>query len=196
MYNRESDLMNKFNNMIENLRNVEGPDYYSKFKTINLIGLKSALSSINNVITLRLTFSLADWICQKFDLVEETRDKLINSIQKSKPNTNGFDIELLDPDIVAEVKCNIPINSGVEYGVAQRNGLTKDIEGLLYGKTRSLIKTEGAFKFLGVYDNPEVRKATDHFVKRLPIRVKEYVIVEPNQSQILDRNHVYIIFVK
>ena len=65
------------------------------------------LSDINNIITLRLAFSLADWMCDKFSLTGEARETLLDEIRTTKPNANGFDITLSFPDIVAEIKCNI-----------------------------------------------------------------------------------------
>jgi hypothetical protein len=42
------------------------------------------LSDINNIITLRLAFSLADWICDKFSLTGEARDALLDEIRTNK----------------------------------------------------------------------------------------------------------------
>ena len=93
-------------------------DYYSKLTTVQILSLKSVLSNINNLLTLRLAFSLAEWICNRFNISGDARKTVLNTIRASKPNTNGYDIELSSPDIVAEIKCNIPINAGTEYGSA------------------------------------------------------------------------------
>jgi hypothetical protein len=97
--------------------------------------------------------------------------------------------------VVAEVKCNIPINAGCRYGAAQQKGLTKDIEGLLKGKKPSK-NTDKSIKILGLYDTPEVRAATKHFVGKMSSERKEKMIIDPQQEQLLDKHHVYVVFVK
>jgi len=196
MYDRESDLKTAFNKAIVNLLNIEEQDYYSKLTTDQMLNLKSALSDINNIITLRLAFSLADWICSKLNISQRTKKEITDTMRSSKPNTNGYDIEISDPDIVAEIKCNIPINSGRVYGSAQRNGLKKDIDGLLNGKNKSRKKAEESIKILGLYDTQEVRAATDHFVKNLPPELNRKLVVDPKQAETLDTSHVYVVFVK
>ena len=121
---------------------------------------------------------------------------MLDTIRSAKPNANGYDIELSDPDTVAEIKCNIPINAGRVYGSAQRNGLRKDIEGLLAGKSKSSKKTDKSVKLLGLYDTPEVRAATQHFVKNLPATLNQKLVIEPEQGKVLDNQHVYVVFVK
>ncbi len=52
-----------------------------------------------------------------------------------KPNTNGYDIELVDRlKIVSEIRCIIPINNGSYYGAAQRNSILDDALKLMKGK--------------------------------------------------------------
>ena len=121
IYDLENALKTAFNTAVVELLHIEKKDYYAGLSTAQILTLKAALSDINNIITLRLAFSLADWICEKFSLVGEVRLSLLNEIRSVKPNANGFDIELSFPDIVAEIKCNIPVNGGVVYGAAQRN---------------------------------------------------------------------------
>lgn len=196
MYDREAALKTAFNQAVIHLLGIEVKDYYSELSTTQMLSLKSVLSDINNLITLRLAFSLADWICEKFDMLEGDKKIAFDTIRSSKPNANGFDIELSVPNIVAEIKCNIPINGGKVYGSAQRNGLQKDIEGLLNGKSKSSKNASESLKFLGLYDTAEVRAATDHFVKHLPENLNRQIIIEPKLSDTIDNQHVYIVFVK
>lgn len=196
MYDREVALKTAFNRAVTSLLGVEEKDYYSKLATDQIISLKTVLSDINNLITLRLAFSLAIWICGRFNVSESERKNILDTIKSSKPNTNGYDIELSVPDIIAEIKCNIPINAGRVYGAAQQNGLRKDIEGLLAGKSKSSKKADKSTKLLGLYDTPEVRSATEHFVKNLPANLKQKLIIDPEQGNVLGNQHVYIVFVK
>jgi len=196
MYDREVALKTAFNRAVASLLGVEEKDYYSKLATDQIISLKTVLSDINNLITLRLAFSLASWICDRFNVSEGERKQILDIIKSSKPNTNGYDIELSVPNIIAEIKCNIPINAGRVYGSAQQNGLRKDIEGLLAGKSKSSKKADKSTKLLGLYDTPEVRAATEHFVKNLPANLKQKLIIDPEQGNVLGNQHVYIVFVK
>ena len=196
MYDREASLRIAFNHSVANLLGIEEKDYYSNLTTDQMLSLKTTLSDINNIITLRLVFSLADWICDKMRVPNEEKKNILNKIQSSKPNANGYDIELSVPDTVAEIKCNIPIKAGRKFGSAQRNGLRKDIEGLLAGKSKSSKNTTKSIKILGMYDKQEVRAATEHFVKNLPAELNQKVIIEPLQGQALDNQHIYVVFVK
>jgi hypothetical protein len=196
MYDREAALKTAFNSAVVRLLGIEEKDYYSKLTTDQMLSLKTALSDINNLITLRMAFSLAGWICGRFNISEGARKTVLDTIRSAKPNANGYDIELSDPDTVAEIKCNIPINAGRVYGSAQRNGLRKDIEGLLAGKSKSSKKTDKSVKLLGLYDTPEVRAATQHFVKNLPVTLNQKLVIEPEQGKVLDNQHVYVVFVK
>lgn len=196
MYDRESALKKAFNRAVVDLLGIEERDYYSKLTTNQMLSLKRALSDINNIITLRLAYALAGWICDNFSISKAGRKAILDTIRSSKPNANGYDIELTAPDCIAEIKCNIPINAGSVYGAAQRNGLQRDIQGLLEGKSKSPKKVENSVKLLGLYDTPEVRAATEHFVKNLPATLKQKVVVEPQRGESFDNQHVYVVFVK
>lgn len=196
MYDREVALKTTFNRTVISLLGIEEKDYYSQLTTAQILSLKSALSDINNLITLRLAFSLAGWICDRFSIPEEARKSVFDAVRSSKPNTNGYDIEMSSPDIVAEIKCNIPINGGRVYGSAQKNGLRKDIAGLLDGKSKSSKKSDKSFKLLGLYDMPEVRAATKHFAKNLPEDLNQKLFIQPREGEALDNQHLYIVYVK
>jgi hypothetical protein len=196
VYNREVALKIAFNRSVVELLGVEEKDYYSSLTTDQIFGLKVALSNINNVITLRLVFSLASWICDRFNISDIDRQALLDTLRALKPNANGYDIEMAAPDIIAEIKCNIPINAGRVYGAAQQKGLRQDIEGLLMGKSKSSKNADTSIKLLGLYDTPEVRAATGHFIQNLPTNLSQKLMVEPEQGNALDNQHVYIVFVK
>jgi len=196
MYDREVALKTAFNRSVVGLLGIEEKDYYSGLTTDQMLSLKTALSDINNLITLRLAFSLGGWICDTFNISEGARKTILDTIRSSKPNANGYDIELSSPDTVAEIKCNIPINAGRVFGSAQRNGLRKDIAGLIVGKSKSSKNADKSIKLLGLYDTSEVRAATKHFVRNLPASLKQKLIIDPEQGKALDNQHVYIVFVK
>ena len=70
MYDREAALKTAFNSAVVRLLGIEEKDYYSKLTTDQMLSLKTALSDINNLITLRMAFSLAGWICGRFNISE------------------------------------------------------------------------------------------------------------------------------
>ena len=151
-YDREQYLANKLNNFLFNSLKVPQADYYSNLTTDKIIGLKTALSDINNIVTLRLSLRFAEWLKTSVNISHETFNTIQSRIKQTKPNTNGYDIEYSSDSLklIAEVKCNIPINEGKEFGAAQRNGIRKDIDGLLQGKKKSAINLKDYLKFLKV----------------------------------------------
>lgn len=196
MYDRASELKTEFNNAVYHLMGLPQDDYYSKLSLDQILGLKAMLSKINNIITFRLAISLVEWICIRYNLPDNEKQDIENRIRAKKPNTNGYDIEIPAPDIVAEVKCNIPINRGSFYGSAQRNGLIRDIDCLLNGKSKSKKKTSDSFKLLGLYDTEAVRRATEHLVDKLPCKLNGKVIINPQDNCHLEASKVYIVYLK
>lgn len=101
-----------------------------------------------------------------------------------------------DVNIIAEIKCNKPINSGFKFGSAQRNGIIKDIQGLLEGKTKVNFDPESAYKFLVIYDFGEhTLKATEHLINNIPSEYRGKVELYTYQTQ-LTLDKVYVVFIK
>ena len=193
-YNREAHLQNQLNSFLSNDLGLPVKDYYSNLDIGNFLQLKSVLSAINNIFTLKVTLSFAHWAANHFNFNEQLKDSIITQIQDTKPNANGFDIEISTPvKLIAEVKCNIPINNGVVYGSAQRNGITKDIDALINGKNKSSIKPDDYYKFMVFLDNPEVKKATQHYVSNMK-QHKDKMVFATDSSSITSTNYVYIIY--
>lgn len=118
----------------------------------------------------------------------------------TKPSDNGYDIVVTgEVNILAEIKCNKPINNGFKYGSAQKNGIIKDIRGLLEGKTKGKrANPREAFKFLVVYDFGEnTHKAMEHLIKNIPAELKGKVVLyeESHHVQLL-LDKVYVVFIK
>ncbi|MBW1804089.1 MAG: hypothetical protein JRJ85_25565, partial [Deltaproteobacteria bacterium] len=156
MYDREEELRNKLNKSLIEVLSIPLKDYVSTLSIDNLINLKKVLSDINNTITLRLTLTFVKVIATKFQLSEPDTIIIRKSVLGTKPNTNGYDIDLETPiDVLAEVKCNIPINNKSKYGSNQRVGIIKDLMGLKNGKTKVATR-DSAFKFMVLYDRPRV----------------------------------------
>ncbi|MDM1753895.1 hypothetical protein HX122_02585 [Acinetobacter towneri] len=194
-YHREEELKNRLNNFFITQFSLPEDDYYSRLDSEKIISLKKALSDINNLITMKITISFVNWITKKFNLSQESEEKIINEILSTKPSTNGYDIvsdEIVK--LIAEVKCNIPINAGKKYGSAQRNGITKDLNNLLYGKTKSKFDTNEYLKFMVFLENESVRSANQHYI-HLSKEFREKLIVV-DEKTIFDRKDcVYLIHI-
>ena len=194
-YHREEELKNRLNNFFITQFSLPEDDYYSRLDSEKIISLKKALSDINNLLTMKITISFVNWITKKFNLSQESEEKIMNEILSTKPSTNGYDIvsdEIVK--LIAEVKCNIPINAGKKYGSAQRNGITKDLNNLLYGKTKSKFDTNEYLKFMVFLENESVRSANQHYI-HLSKEFREKLIVV-DEKTIFDRKDcVYLIHI-
>jgi hypothetical protein len=80
---------------------------------------------------------------------------------------------------------------------AQRNGLIKDIKGLLEGKSKERsINPAAAVKFLVIYDFGEhTLLATRNLIKNLPVDLKDKVVIHEENIQLMFEK-VNIVFIK
>ena len=124
-------------------------NFTEKFTAKNYLRLKSTLSDINNVLTLKLTFAFIDFLGEKFNFSQETVKDLKYKVDKVGPNTKGFDIEFNEPiKILAEIKC---IDSEIgKFSAIQKKNLFIDAYKLKYKE--SLIDKSDFYKFLVVLD--------------------------------------------
>jgi hypothetical protein len=197
MYNREDELKERFNQFISLKVTGENEDYFSKLSIEDFVDIKTTLSDINNIITYKTTIRFMDWLREHFSSVDENYQVYLNEVWGAKPSGNGYDIMVTgDVNILAEIKCNKPINNGFKYGSAQKNGIIKDIQGLLKGKSKVNFDPSNAYKFLVIYDFGEhTLKATEHLIKNIPSEYRNKVELYANQTQlILDK--VYVVFIK
>lgn len=194
-YHREEELRNRLNHFFITQFSLPEDDYYSRLDSEKIISLKMALSDINNLLTMKITISFVNWISKKFHLSQELKQKLTDEILFTKPSTNGYDLvsnEIIK--LIAEVKCNIPINGGKKYGSAQRNGITKDFNNLLYGKTKSKFNTVEYFKFMVFLENESIRLANQHYVN-LSKEFKNNIIVVDETTSFDRKDCIYLIHI-
>ncbi|MFZ6769776.1 hypothetical protein ACO0LM_22210 [Undibacterium sp. Di26W] len=195
-YDREHSLHTQLNEFLVKILGVPGTDYAEKLDLSALLSLKSTLSDINNLITVKLALGLADWIADRFQLDETVRAEMRKIILETKPNTNGFDVWLGYPlTFVGEVKCNVPINGGEKYGTQQRNGIIADVETLISGKRKSPMITKDILKFMAFLDVPEVRAANTHLLKSNKYLAERLVFLDPEIIP-SDVNYVHGVYVK
>ena len=196
IFDREYHLKDQLNKFLEQGFGLPEKDYYSNLKLDGFLQLKSILSGINNIFTLKVSLAFAHWISKILKFDQETTNRIISEITKTKPNANGYDIEISEPvKLIAEVKCNVPINGGVVYGSAQKNGISKDIQALINGKSKSSIQPNDYYKFMVLLDKPEIKNATEHFVKNMKSEKERIIFVNKN-TKIKSTNSVHIIYVK
>ena len=194
-YHREEELKNRLNNFFITQFTLPEDDYYSRLDSEKIISLKMALSDINNLLTMKITISFVKWIKKQFNLSDESEEKIMSEVLSTKPSTNGYDIisnEILK--LIAEVKCNIPINAGKRYGSAQRNGISKDLNNLLYGKTKSKFDTKKYLKFMVFLENESIREANQHYIN-LSKEFKENIIIIDEKTTFERTDCVYLLHI-
>jgi len=195
-YNREKALKSQLNTFFHKCLALPDADYYSRLDQEGFAELKSVLSDINNIFTVKVTLAFVAWLSDRFGLDGDTHAQIVSGVLGMKPNANGYDIEISNPiRVVAEVKCNIPINRGTKYGSAQRDGIAKDVASLVEGKSKSSVDPSRCLKFMVLLDKPEIREATQHFVKNMKVHKARIVFVEPN-TNFESVDHVYVTYVR
>ena len=194
-YDREEALKSRLNTFLRERLGLPDGDYYSRLAQEGFAELKSVLSDINNIFTVKVTVAFIEWLSTRVGLDEATRVGIVSEVLSTKPNANGYDLEISDPiEVVAEVNCNVPINRGTVYGSARRDGIARDVASLIQGKSKSTIDPKTCLKFIGLLDKPEIRQATRHFVKNMKEHRDRMVFVEPG-IRIDSRENVYVVYV-
>lgn len=187
-YNREKDLKEQFNQFFAQL-GIK--DLYSKLSNDQLIDLKKLLSCINNMITLRATDSFVLKLYQDGFIDSKEKVGIGKIVDKQHANANGYDVKYVgDKKIIAEVKCNIPVNE-TSFGAAQERGIIKDIEHLLDGKKKKQPIKDIAdyYKFMVILDCEHAQESMEKIIKKRE-NVKRYT--SPAE---LDKENVYVIYV-
>lgn len=147
---RQENLSKKLNSFLTKITGIE-KDFYKTLSQEDLFELKTVLSDINNLLTLRLTLTATHWLCTAFNITDEEKAEIMNEIDSVKPNTNGFDIKINNHNhkIVAEVKCVVPSSNGNKYLGAQQNGILDDAIKLKNGRNQ-ISEISDYFKFIFV----------------------------------------------
>ena len=187
---------NRFNLLINNIS-----EYFIKKFNISiskdlsiedLLGLKSVLSNVNNMLTYKTTLSFVNWLSQKRNFTTVQKDSIIQQIDSISPNANGYDVDISEPErILAEVKTTIPINNSKGFGSEQRKSIIKDLQKL------SRPENSSALKFMVLLDNENVRDAftkEKSFVKKLKDESLHTEVVI-NTTNFSYKNTIYVVFV-
>ena len=196
-YDKERILAEELNKFLTSDLGVKDADYYSKLDFSSFIKLKSVLSNINNIITMKVTMAFIDWLAIHFEWSADERDDMLRKYNSTKPNTNGYDVELSSDavSIIAEVKCNVPVNGGDKYGAAQKLGIEKDFSSLIKGKSKSHMNPDHCLKFMVFVDHPEIRKATNGFIN-VDKKFGDKICVYRDGMKFDDKEKVHVVFVE
>lgn len=182
-YHREDELRRRINAFLCEAFVLPKCDYYERLDLKTLLSVKSALSDINNVLTMRLTLGFVSWASKNLKLDESSIGRMREEILKTKPSSNGYDIHCKGPvSLIAEVKCNMPINGGNRYGAAQRSGIMKDVDALLNGKSKSSPVDKRSLKFMVFADLPEVRDANNHLLSSSSLASKGFRLLSEGEE--------------
>lgn len=162
-FEREDYLRERLNRFLHQGLGLAQEDYYARLDFEKLLELKSVVSDINNILTMKTTLSFVTDLCKAFQLSQQESAIIRRDIMRTKPNANGFDVDIRTPiQAIAEVKCTIPVNRGKVFGAAQRKGIIKDITALVNGKKKSTVSPRAYYKFMVFLDLPQVRQAVVH----------------------------------
>ena len=125
-------------------------DYMQRLKPAGLVEMKKVFSGINGIVTILTEATFIRLLEDNGIITKSQRDEMISHIRETSPYTNGYDIRDDNAKIIAEVKCNFPVDT-IKFGPAQINALIKDINGLHNPKLKTKEHKplpEGAHKFL------------------------------------------------
>ena len=207
--NRAETLEKEFNEFVkiwyESEKNIELKTVtWDTLDLSKIVLLKSALSTVNNIATLKTTELLLKRLTILFQIGNEENEAIRRTVLSKSASENGFDVEWSgEITFVAEVKCNIPINEGNEYGSAQKQGIKNDLKKLRHGNDKSKKKGMNAkalekyYKFLGVFcPDDKSREAVRKFHKSPGNQSGTEILSSSAQMKDIDTDTVYIVLLK
>jgi len=205
-FSRSIYLKRCFNQTIAETLQIPEADYMERLDIDGLIALKAIMSNVHATITMRLTVALADWLESKIGFDEHQCQNIKSAVDSSKPFEAGFDIDVTNPNIIGEIKGNIPNGDKSLFKSAQLKGLTNDVR-QMFGlepvdksvSVRSKIHRKDrieALKFLGLYDSPSVRSAAHSWMKSFQRAHPELKLATGNDLTEFNSDTVYVVFLK
>ena len=195
-YNRKDDLSSAFNDFWRKALN-SNEDYYSKLTLKEFVNLKKAITNINNIITMLVTESFVTTLHDDGVISTPQQSEMLEQLFETHANTNGFDVEYSagQMKIVAEVKCNIPVNE-TSFGAAQENSIMEDVDHLFHSKKKSNLTSEDIqdyYKFMVFLDVENVRVSTQKLIRKLT--KKGLNVTEYTPKTKLQKDIVYFIYI-
>lgn len=195
-YNRKDDLSSAFNDFWRKALNSK-EDYYSKLTLKEFVHLKKAITNINNIITMLVTESFVKTLHKDGVISTPQQSEMLEQLYETHANTNGFDVEYSagQMKIVAEVKCNIPVNEN-SFGAAQENSIMDDVDHLFHSKKKSdltSVDIQDYYKFMVFLDVENVRVSTQKLIRKLT--KKGLNVTEYTPKTKLQKDIVYFIYI-
>ena len=195
-YNRKDDLSSAFNDFWRKALN-SNEDYYSQLTLKEFVNLKKAITNINNIITMLVTESFVKTLHKDGVISTPQQSEMLEQLFETHANTNGFDVEYSagQMKIVAEVKCNIPVNE-TSFGAAQENSIMEDVDHLFHSKKKSDLTSEDIqdyYKFMVFLDVENVRVSTQKLIRKLT--KKGLNVTEYTPKTKLQKDIVYFIYI-
>ena len=195
-YNRKDDLSSAFNDFWRKALN-SNEDYYSQLTLKEFVNLKKAITNINNIITMLVTESFVKTLHTDGVISTPQQSKMLEQLFETHANTNGFDVEYSagQMKIVAEVKCNIPVNE-TSFGAAQEKSIMEDVDHLFHSKKKSDLTSEDIqdyYKFMVFLDVENVRISTQKLIRKLT--KKGLNVTEYTPKTKLQKDIVYFIYI-
>ena len=195
-YNRKDDLSSAFNDFWRKALNSK-EDYYSKLTLKEFVHLKKAITNINNIITMLVTESFVKRLHKDGVISTPQQSEMLEQLFETHANTNGFDVEYSagQMKIVAEVKCNIPVNE-TSFGAAQENSIMEDVDHLFHSKKKSDLTSEDIqdyYKFMVFLEVKKVRVSTQKLIRKLT--KKGLNVTEYTPKTKLQKDIVYFIYI-
>lgn len=210
--NREEKLEKMFNKVSKDI--FKSNVTYSTLDFMELVNLKNALSDIHNIITMKVTNAFINKL-KKDDVINpDQAERMKKVVNETSANSNGYDV--CHEEIIAEVKCNIPVNKST-FGPDQRKGIVKDIKGLL-GKSYTITYKTGEkiqkeerdnnnyYKFMVFLDyedsDKNVRESVSNLIKNLKVSKEKEILTrdvivyyKDNSLCKLCKDVVYVVFI-
>ena len=157
------DRLKDFNNKLFKFWKCNNESFLScgRLNLSQMIELKHNVHDVNNIITLLVTYLFIKELNDQYKFANTLN---INDIE-NKPNANGYDFIYNTGKrlIVAEVKCNLPCGENNTYGAKQKEGIIKDLKGLVDKTSKSKSDNQitdaqfnSAYKFLVLIEGNEL----------------------------------------
>ena len=203
-YNRKDDLSKAFNDFWQKALNSK-EDFYSKLTLQEFVMLKKAITNINNIVTMLATEGFIHTLRNDGVISSQQEAEMLQQLLATHANTNGFDVEYnKEVKIVAEVKCNIPVNE-TSFGAAQEKSIMEDVDHLFHSKKKSDLTSEDIqdyYKFMVFLDVENVENGLD--VKNVRISTQKLIrkltkkglnVTEYTPKTKLQKDIVYFIYI-
>lgn len=198
---RYTELKEKYNAYWQKVLSTDD-DLFAQMSIEDLVGLKKAVSNVNNILTLQTTNAFIKMLYNDNRIGVQLYTDLLKEVDCVHANTNGFDVEssYAEFKFVAEVKCNIPVED-TAFGAAQEKGIIKDIESLVESKKSSKISEKEIgdyYKFMVFLDIERVQESSKRLMAKLAKRRNKPIPnIELYETNIqLRKDIVYIVFIK